>query len=82
MVTRLGELAVRGLRDPREVLGPFVELLIEQRRGAREEHRFEDADDLRRALEGLGVELRDDRGSTVWLLVEEEPGDRTPREPE
>jgi len=69
MVGRLGELAVGGLRDPREVLGPFVELLIEQRRRARDERRFSDADQLRDAVSALGVELRDGPEGTEWHLT-------------
>ena len=70
MITRLGELAVGGLRDPREVLGGFVELLIEQRAAARSARRFEDADEVRQRLEDLGVELRDSHEGTEWVFLE------------
>ena len=44
MVVRLGEAAAEGLRDPREVVSPFVEALLDARRQARTDRRFADAD--------------------------------------
>ncbi|HWC37960.1 MAG TPA: hypothetical protein VG476_05505, partial [Acidimicrobiales bacterium] len=44
MVVRLGELAEVGARDPREVIGPFVEALLGMRSDARAERRWHDAD--------------------------------------
>jgi hypothetical protein len=35
MLTRLAELAVTGAHDPREVVAPFVEALLELRQQAR-----------------------------------------------
>jgi hypothetical protein len=78
MIGRLGELANSGLRSPREIVGNFVDLLVEQRTKARAERRFNDADDLRSRLEDLGVELRDTPGSTEWLLEGESGGITTP----
>ncbi|MHB1598780.1 MAG: hypothetical protein ACYCXY_07820, partial [Acidimicrobiales bacterium] len=69
MVVELGRLAAGGLRDPRAVVGPFVEALVELRRLARVERRFEDADTVREVLTGLGVELRDSSDGTQWLLT-------------
>jgi hypothetical protein len=69
MVARLGALADGGLRDPRSVIGGYVELLIEQRRLARAERRFEAADSLRTELEALGIELRDSREGTEWVIT-------------
>ena len=68
MVVELGHLAAEGLRDPREALGPYLELLVRARRLAREGGRYEEADDLRGRLAHLGVELRDHPGGTEWLL--------------
>jgi hypothetical protein len=70
MVGRLGDAATGGLRDPREVVAPFVELLIAQRAQARSERRFSDADRLREDLERLGIELRDSANGTEWVLRE------------
>ena len=70
MVTRLAALAVSGASDPRDVVGPFVEALLEVRRSARAARRFEDSDAVRDALVGLGVEVRDTPSGTEWSLEE------------
>ena len=52
MVVRLGELARTGARDPREVVGGFVDALLAERAAARGDRRFADADRIRDALVG------------------------------
>jgi hypothetical protein len=69
MVVRLGDVAVGGAVDPRSVLGPFVEVLLDARRSARSGGRYADADALRDALVGLGVEVRDTASGTEWSLA-------------
>jgi hypothetical protein len=70
MMVQLGDLARTGARDPRELVGPFVEAILGLRRRAREERRYADADALRDLLVGLGVEVRDLRGgATEWDLA-------------
>jgi cyanophycinase-like exopeptidase len=73
MVVRLGDLGRRGARDPRVVVGPFVDLALELRNAARADRRFADADRIRDALTALGVEVRDTREGVEWVLAE--PGD-------
>ena len=68
MVVRLGESTEQGLRDPREVVGPFVEALLDARRQARTDRRFADADGLRDRLVDAGVEVRDTPDGTEWVL--------------
>ncbi len=68
MVVRLGGAAAEGLRDPRNVVGPFVEALLDARRHARDERRFADADALRDRLVDAGVEVRDTPDGTQWVL--------------
>jgi hypothetical protein len=70
MVTRLAALAATGVDDPRDAVGPFVEVLLEVRRSARAAKRFEDSDAVRDALVGLGVEVRDTPSGTEWSLGE------------
>jgi hypothetical protein len=69
MVTRLAELAVIGARDPREVVAPFVEALLELREQAREQGSWALADTLRDRLTAAGIEVRDTPQGTVWLLA-------------
>ena len=68
MVARLGELARTGAHDPRQVVGGFVDALLDARSTAREGHRYDEADRLRDRLLALGVEVRDTPTGTVWDL--------------
>jgi hypothetical protein len=67
-VVRLGELARVGARDPREALGPFVELLLEVRGRARAARDFATSDLVRDRLTAIGVEVRDTPEGAEWLL--------------
>ncbi len=68
MIVRLGEAAEMGVRDPRLLVGPFVEALLDARRQARADNRYADADALRDRLLAAGVEVRDTAGGTEWQL--------------
>ncbi|MBC7640089.1 MAG: hypothetical protein H7231_09945 [Rhodoferax sp.] len=68
MVVRLGQLAEVGARDPREVVGPYVELLLRVRDSARAAKDFGTADTVRDGLTAAGVEVRDATGGTQWLV--------------
>ena len=70
MIVRLGELARVGARDPRQVIGPYVERLLAVRDRARSARRFDDADCIRTDLVELGVEIRDSPEGTEWDLQE------------
>ncbi len=69
MLTQLGELARTGARDPREVLGGFVELLLDLRERARNARDWATADTVRDRLRGLGVQVRDTPDGHEWELV-------------
>ena len=68
MIVRLGEAAEVGVRDPRQIVGPFVEALLDARRHARSDNRWSDADTLRDRLLAAGVEVRDTPDGTEWQL--------------
>ena len=68
MIVRLGEVAVIGARDPREVLAPFVELLLEVRAAARTAKDFATSDTIRDGLVAAGVEVRDTAMGAEWDL--------------
>jgi len=70
MVLRLGDLATAGARDPREVVGSFVEDLLELRHRARDAHDFATADWVRARLAASGIEVRDTRDGVEWYLAE------------
>lgn len=69
MVTRLAELAEVGARDPREVVAPFVEALLELRNQARQQRFWALADMVRERLTAAGIEVRDTPEGTIWLLA-------------
>lgn len=68
MMSRLGDLARTGARQPRDVVGGFVEALLAERAAARNDRRYGDADRIRDALTACGVEVRDSPEGTVWEL--------------
>jgi hypothetical protein len=66
MVTRLGEAADNGLRDPKALVAPYVDALLEARDKARDEQRFDDADAIRDRLTAAGIQIRDSPTGTEW----------------
>ncbi|MGH9164239.1 MAG: CysS/YqeB C-terminal domain-containing protein, partial [Acidimicrobiales bacterium] len=69
MIVRLGELAGGGMHDRAEVVGPFVEALLQQRASARTAQRWADADAIRDQLVALGIDVRDGPEGTTWALL-------------
>jgi hypothetical protein len=68
MLAELGELAELGARHPAEVVGPFVDLVVEFRQAARRDRRFEEADALRDRLGALGVAVHDSQDASTWEI--------------
>jgi cysteinyl-tRNA synthetase len=52
-----------------DVVGPLVELLLEQREQAREENDFARADRIRERLTEIGVRIEDSSSGPRWFLV-------------
>jgi cyanophycinase-like exopeptidase len=69
MVVRLGELATVGARDPRDVVAPFVDALLDLRERARAARDFATSDRVRDALTAAGIEVRDTRDGVEWLVA-------------
>jgi cyanophycinase-like exopeptidase len=69
LIVRLGEVATEGLADPAERLGPLVEALIGARQRLRANGDYGVADDLRAAIDAMGIELRDTPDGTTWGIV-------------
>lgn len=68
MVVRLGEAAVGGLADPREVLGPVIEVALAARLEVRAAKRYDLSDQIRDGLAAAGVEVRDTPEGQVWEI--------------
>ena len=66
MITRLAAAATGGLRDPRDVLGPFVQVLLDLRTQVRSDKRFDLSDVIRDRLAALNVEVRDTPEGAQW----------------
>ena len=67
-LVEVAELATTGLKDPREWVHGFVELLLDLRTDARTRGDYEQADSIRVGLAELGVEVRDTRDGHEWVL--------------
>jgi len=68
MITRLAGAAMGGLRDPREVLGPFVQVLLDLRVQVRADKRFDLSDMIRDRLAELKIEVRDTPDGAQWAI--------------
>lgn len=69
VIVELAEAARTGLTDPHEVVGGFVDALLELRERARGDGRYEESDFIRDRLVSLGVEVRDTKDGTEWSLL-------------
>ncbi|HZV51023.1 MAG TPA: hypothetical protein VFD49_14805 [Candidatus Dormibacteraeota bacterium] len=70
LIVRLGAAAVEGMSDPHQRLAPVVEPVLALRARLREQGEYRLADALRDALGEGGVEVRDRRDGTTWLVRE------------
>ena len=68
MILKLGEAASSGLADPRTVVAPYVQAILEIRRIVRAEKRYDLSDIIRHALAGARVEVRDTPAGVEWVL--------------
>ena len=66
MLVDLATAARTGLRDEREVIGPFIDLLLDARQRARAAKDFASSDALRDGLVALGIEVRDTPDGVAW----------------
>ena len=71
MVTRLAGAATGGLRDPREVVGPFVHILLDLRAQVRADKRFDLSDMIRDRFAEINVEVRDTPQGVEWGFRQE-----------
>ncbi|MDJ0959764.1 MAG: hypothetical protein QNJ88_03835 [Acidimicrobiia bacterium] len=72
MLVEVVDAAQAGLRDPREVIGGYVELLLDLRRRARVAGDYAAADEVRDGLAALGIEVRDTADGHEWVFTNPE----------
>ena len=68
MITRLAGAASSGLLDPRDVVGPYMDVLLGLRAQVRSDKRFDLSDMIRDRLSEIGVEVRDTPNGVEWVL--------------
>ncbi|MEI6199678.1 MAG: hypothetical protein WCP83_07065 [Actinomycetota bacterium] len=71
MISQLGDAAIGGVRDPREVVAPFVEAMLSVRATVRAEKRFDLSDVIRDVFASLNIEVRDTPAGVEWSLPTE-----------
>jgi hypothetical protein len=68
MISRLGDAAVSGVKNPRDVVAPYVEAMLQVRATVRAEKRYDLSDILRDAFVNIGIEVRDTADGVEWNL--------------
>jgi cyanophycinase-like exopeptidase len=71
MLVDLAESAVLGLRDPRAILGPVVDVALEARLRARQAKDYATSDVIRDGLAAAGIEVRDTPDGQEWGITGE-----------
>jgi hypothetical protein len=71
MMSQLGDAAVSGVRDPRDVVSPYIEAMLAVRAIVRAEKRFDLSDIIRDAFASLNIEVRDTPQGAEWSLPTE-----------
>lgn len=69
MIIRLGDASRSGLTDPRDVLGPVVEIALSARSEVRRAKLYDLSDQIRDGLALAGVEVRDTADGQMWELI-------------
>jgi hypothetical protein len=69
MMVALAESAVLGLRDPRSILAPVVEVALDARLRARQAKDYAMSDVIRDGLAGAGIEVRDTPEGMDWSIA-------------
>jgi hypothetical protein len=68
MISALGDAAIGGVRDPRDVVAPYVEAMLAIRATVRAEKRYDLSDVIRDAFVNIGIEVRDTADGVEWNL--------------
>ena len=71
MISQLGDAAIGGVRDPREVVAPYIDAMLSVRATVRAEKRFDLSDVIRDVFASLNIEVRDTPAGVEWSLPTE-----------
>ncbi len=69
MMVALAGSAVLGLRDPRSILAPVVEVALDARLRARQAKDYAMSDVIRDGLAAAGIEVRDTPDGMDWSIA-------------
>ena len=78
MVVRLGDLALAGVHDPRQIVAPVVEAVLTARAAARSARDFTTSDQLRDVLTAAGVAVNDTPDGVEWSMGDAPVDDERP----
>ena len=67
-ISALGDAAIGGVRNPRDVVAPYVEAMLAIRATVRAEKRYDLSDVIRDAFVNIGIEVRDTATGVEWEL--------------
>ncbi len=70
MVVRLRDVLHQGMQDPAQVIEPIVSIIVDAREKARNDGRWDEADELRDRLAAVGIVLQDTPDGPRWNLQE------------
>lgn len=68
LVTRLGQIAASPKVDLVEVVGPYIDALLQARQAARQGGRWDEADQIRDRLMSLQVSVKDQGDTSTWEI--------------
>ena len=68
LITRLGQMAASPKVDINNVVGPYIEMLLQARQAARATGRWNEADEIRDRLTSLKVTIKDSADGSTWEI--------------
>ena len=68
LITRLGQMAASPKVDINNVVGPYIEMLLQARQAARATGRWIEADEIRDRLTSLRVTIKDSANGSTWEI--------------
>jgi cysteinyl-tRNA synthetase len=68
LITRLGQMAASPKVNINDVVGPYIEVLLQARQAARASGRWDEADVIRDQLTSLSVTIKDSAQGSSWEI--------------
>ena len=68
LISRLGHLAASPRVDIKEIVGPYIDVLLQARQAARSQGHWAEADSIRDNLQALKVIIRDSSDGSSWNI--------------